>query len=274
MKNLLIKIIIKSVVYLQQNYTLLIQRITFSLLLLILGRVLMAQDFLPCSPTEQLVFHQSYTLNYSEAHEQAEWVYYELSSDKLKVEKTKRKDNFKADPKVETGSAAVADYKKSGYDRGHLAPAADMAFDVTAMSESFYMSNICPQVPAFNRGIWKGLEMLVRAWVNDSTKLYIATGPILVDQLAVIGVNNVCVPNFFYKAVLRFDYINNVYAAIAFLIPNEGSKNSLIEYIVTIDALESLTGIDFYPELPDELESQIEMYVDDTNWSGIIFPDN
>ncbi len=244
----------------------------YSLLLLLCTTALSAQDFLPCSPTEQLVFHQSFALNYSEAHEQAEWVYYELSSDKLTVDKTKRKDNFRADPKVATGSAAVEDYKKSGFDRGHLAPAADMAFDPIAMSESFYMSNMCPQAPAFNRGIWKSLETLVRSWVNDSTLIYIATGPILNDHLSRIGRNKVCVPNFFFKAILQFHPTDNSFSAIAFLIPNEGSKNSLVEYIVTIDALESLTGIDFYPQLTDDLEISVERDYDASQWSGLLFP--
>lgn len=234
------------------------RKIFYSLLLFLGATTLSAQVYLPCSTSEQLVFHQSITLNYSEAHEQAEWVYYELTSDKLRNEKVKRKNNFRADPKVVTGSAAVADYKKSGFDRGHLAPAADMAFDPIAMSESFYMSNMCPQAPAFNRGIWKSLESLVRAWTDSNTTLYIVTGPILNDSLPRIGKNNVCIPYFFYKAILQFDRQEGAYAAIAFLLANEGTSNNLMEYTITIDALESLTGIDFYPQLPDEIEDYIE----------------
>jgi endonuclease G len=235
------------------------EKISYCILLFLYSIASTAQLFLPCSPTEQLVFHQSITLNYSEAHEQAEWVYYELAAIHLVDDKVKRRNNFRADPKVSTRSASVADYKNSGFDRGHLAPAADMAFNATSMSESFYMSNMCPQAPAFNRGIWKSLEALVRSWINDNTSLFIAAGPILQDSLPCIGKNNVYVPQYFYKAILQYNHIDETYSAIAFLIPNEGSSNSLSEYTVTIDALESLTGIDFYPQLPDSVEYRIEL---------------
>jgi endonuclease G len=93
---------------------------------------------------------------------------------------TKRKDNFRSDPKVKTGSAALSDYKGSGYDRGHLAPAADFKWSATAMSESFYMSNMSPQVPGFNRGIWKNIESTVRNWAVENDEIYIVTGPVLI----------------------------------------------------------------------------------------------
>ena len=88
--------------------------------------------------------------------------------------KFKRKNDFRIDPVVKTVSATPADYRNSGYDRGHLCPAGDMAFSEIAMSESFYMSNISPQVPSFNRGIWKTLEQKVRDWSLDMIlQLYI-----------------------------------------------------------------------------------------------------
>ena len=106
---------------------------------------------------EQIIYHTGYTLSYNEKHEQANWVAYELTAQEL-AGTVKRKDSFKSDPMVKSESASLADYRKSGYDRGHLIPAADMKWSTTAMSESFYMSNMSPQSPSFNRGIWKKLE--------------------------------------------------------------------------------------------------------------------
>ena len=116
---------------------------------------------------EQLVTHLGYSLSYNEKHEQANWVFYELTIDEV-LGSIKRKDQFRADPNIKTGSASLSDYKRSGYDRGHLAPAADMKWSSKAMSESFFMSNMSPQTPSFNRGIWKKLENLVRKWAVEN----------------------------------------------------------------------------------------------------------
>ena len=105
---------------------------------------------------EQIVNHLGYSLSYNEKNEQASWVAYELTADQVRGT-VKRKDSFRSDPLIKTGSASLSDYKGSGYDRGHLAPAADMKWSTTAMSESFFMSNMSPQLPGFNRGIWKKL---------------------------------------------------------------------------------------------------------------------
>ena len=96
-------------------------------------------------------------MSYLETHEQAEWVYYRLNSN-LVSGNVKRSNNFREDKSIRTGSANLSDYKYSGYDRGHLAPAGDMKSSNTGMSESFFMSNISPQTPSFNRGGWKKLE--------------------------------------------------------------------------------------------------------------------
>lgn len=194
----------------------------FALILILYSHsVLLAQDYLPTSTTKQLIHHSNYSLSYSEVHEQAEWVYYELTASEASNARYKRTDNFRSDGKVKTGSASLADYKGSGYDRGHLAPAGDMAFSSTAMTESFYMSNMSPQHPSFNRGIWKQLEGLVRAWESEYSTLYIATGAILEPNLRTIGPNRVSIPRYYYKALLDYDESNGSYTAIAFILPNQ-----------------------------------------------------
>ena len=146
-----------------------------------------------------IVQHDYYTLSYNEQYEQADWVMYRLSGDSLKGDKFRRKNDFRKDTLITTESATLNDYKRSGYDRGHLCPAADMSWSETALSETFYMSNMSPQKPRFNRGIWKHLEAQVRKWATINNEVYVITGPVFQDSMNYIGNNKVAVPKLFYK---------------------------------------------------------------------------
>lgn len=157
------------------------------------------------SAVREIIHHSYYTLVYSEVHEQAEYVYYKLTPERLKAS-TKRTNSFRVDPKVTTGSASSSDYTGSGFDRGHLCPAGSMAFNETAMSESFYMSNISPQYPSFNRGAWRQLENQVREWAPEDSVLHIVTGIIFTDSLGVIGKNKVTIPRYYYKIIYSPKY--------------------------------------------------------------------
>ncbi|MBS3776532.1 MAG: DNA/RNA non-specific endonuclease [Bacteroidales bacterium] len=223
-------------------------------------------DYLPESTTGQVVEHNPYTLSYDEQHEQEEWVAYELTASKVNGSYD-RTDNFRRDPKVETGSASLADYKGSGYDRGHLAPAADMSYSRTAMSESFYLSNMTPQEAGFNRGIWRQLESQIRDWARNNGSIYVATGPVLSGNYKEeIGPNDVSVPTHYSKVILDYDK-GSQSKAIGFILPNEKADQSLKEYATTIDAVERRTGIDFFHELPDNVENDLEGSVDVNEWS-------
>lgn len=228
---------------------------------------LLAQDYLPASNSNQIIHHTHYSLSYSEAHEQAEWVYYELTAYEAGNAKYKRTNNFRADLKVTTGSASLADYKGSGYDRGHLAPAGDLAFSSSGMSESFYMSNMSPQHPSFNRGIWKQLESLVRAWAIEKSVLYVVTGAILEPGLSSIGTNRVSIPRYYYKVLLDYDETTRNYTAIGFILPNQKGQRILQDYVVSIDDVEHRTGIDFYSQLSDDIENVIEDTYDLKHWN-------
>jgi endonuclease G len=215
--------------------------------------------------TGQVVKHMAYALCYNEEYEQASWVAYRLTSGMCEKGGEERTDNFRADKEIKTGSATPDDYKKSGYDRGHLCPAGDMCWSEQSMSESFYMSNMSPQAPQFNRGIWKTLESDVRLWALRFGELYVVAGGVLKDSLPVIGENKVAVPKLFYKIVL--DVKSPQKKAIAFVMPNEGSKNSVFAYAVSIDSVERLTDIDFFPALPDSLENNLESHLNVDPWS-------
>lgn len=214
---------------------------------------------IPATENEKLIVHHTaYSLLYSEEHEQAIWIAYELTSEETD-RKFERSDKFLVDNAIKTGSANDGDYKGSGYDRGHLAPAADMSWSNQTMLESFYYSNMSPQDPSFNRGIWKKLEELVRTWARENKSLYVVTGPILSDNLPTIGSNKVSIPTFYYKVLL--DYSQPDVKAIGFIIPNQGSKADLSSFAVSIDKVEQLTGLNFFPNLPDQQENALESSV-------------
>lgn len=237
--------------------------LTFLILILCTSIASSAQQLLPTSTLGQIVKHTYYTLSYCEKDEQPEWVYYELTSEMVKGRQP-RTDDYRTDEKVSSVSAQLEDYKHSGYDRGHLCPAGDMKLNLTSMSESFYLSNMSPQKKDFNAGIWNTLEDRVRKWALTSERIYVVTGGVLTSNKGKIGSNGVSIPKYFYKVM--YDPTGQG-RMIAFLIPNEDSEKSLQNYIVTVDSLENLTGIDFFPELPDLNENHLESSLNLSSWS-------
>ncbi|MFA8449707.1 MAG: DNA/RNA non-specific endonuclease [Bacteroidales bacterium] len=220
----------------------------------------------------QLVFHTDYILSYNEGAEQANWVLYELTDKEVKKPMS-RTDDFRYDPFIKTVSAEKEDYASSGYDRGHLAPAADMHASKKVMSESFYMSNMSPQLPQFNRGIWKKLEERVRVWAEKNNTIYVVTGPVLTDgPYDSIGKNRVVVPKRYYKVVLVDNPGNDNDKMISFLLENKGSKQALQKFVVSTDQLEKITGLDFFPFIEDKQEALLEASSDTNKWDFVSRP--
>lgn len=214
----------------------------------------------------QLIRHTAYTLSYNASRKIPNWVAYELlgSHTRGKVSRTNR---FIPDPLVKGKSATTADYTGSGYDRGHMAAAADMAWNKKAMAESFYLSNICPQKPVLNRGLWKNLEDQVRRWAVSDSAIVIVTGPIVGNSTETIGKNRIAVPQSFFKVILS-PYGKKV-KAIGFLLDNKEETGPLKNYAVSVDSIERLTGLDFFSSLPDELEKRAEATVNLKDWKGL-----
>lgn len=240
--------------------------LSFALLIGTFSGLFAQVNYLPAKLDGDIISHTYYTLSYNEAHEQAEWVAYKLTANMIGVG-ISRTDDFRPDVMISTGSAQLSDYKGSGYDRGHLCPAGDMVFSQVAMSESFFMSNMSPQNPSFNRGIWKKLESLVRSWAVKEGEVYVVTGPILSVSLGSIGANAFTIPKYYYKVV--FDYREPEQKMIALILPNEKSQKDLESYVVSVDDLEGVTGIDFFPELDDDVEEELESVRDLTAWSFV-----
>ncbi len=206
---------------------------------------------------DDIVRHEGYTLRYRDQYKDADWVAYPLLAYETSGDADRKYEQFKPDPAVDNGTALPSDYTRSGYDRGHLAPAGDFKFSQRIMKETFFMSNITPQAPDFNRGIWKELEELVRSWAIRDKGVYVITGAVLKSGLPTIGkANEVSVPEKFYKVIL---YCNKPeIRMIGFLLDNEASNASLQQFVVPVDRIEQLTGIDFFPKIPDDLERKLE----------------
>jgi endonuclease G len=213
---------------------------------------------------DQIIHHTGYTVSYNLTYHVADWVAYELTAEET-VPVVQRSNHFIPDPLLKSGSASNEDYKGSVYDRGHLAPSVDMCYSYQTMVESFYLSNITPQAPSFNRGIWEKLEQQVRQWAIDDKAVYVVTGTVLTRGLPTIGYDRITVPAYFYKVILY--YTETDIKGIGFIIPNEGSQEPLQHYAFTIDSVEKVTGTDFFYQLPQDQQRIIESTVDLSKWS-------
>ncbi|WP_106791902.1 DNA/RNA non-specific endonuclease [Aquimarina sp. Aq78] len=219
--------------------------------------------YLPTSTTGAIVVHDFYSLSYSEKHEQAEWVAYELKKEHLSTNEFKR-PFFEEDRKVKSSSADWRNYKNSGYDRGHLCPAGDRRFTYQAFEETFLTSNVTPQNHEFNSGIWNYLEQKIRYWAKVYDGVYIVTGGILSENLSTIGYEHISVPKQFYKIVFNNSATDP--KMIAFLMPHKDTKAPLKNFVVSVDEIEKLTGIDFFATLEDKIENQLETSSDTNDW--------
>lgn len=204
----------------------------------------------------QIISRTGFTLSYDADYKTPQWVAWELTD--AEVEGTVARDkDFEPDPDVRGAKAYPKDYTNSGYDRGHMAPAADMKWSEQAMSESFYMSNVCPQNRNLNRGDWKDLEETAREWAQLYGRVWIAAGPIYSSKSPErIGTHKVAVPDAFFKVLLT-DYPENP-RAYGFVFKNEAGSRDLNYYLLTVDEVEELTHMDFFSALPDDVEDAIE----------------
>lgn len=216
-------------------------------------------------PTDRIFQRRGYAYGYAEKLEQPLWVTYKLTSAELKGKKAFRTDDFREDPRILTRSASPEDYKNSGFDRGHLAPAADMGWDREVMSESFFMSNMSPQRPEFNRGVWLDLEKLVRSFAEKEQEVFVVTGPVFEPggKWQTIGKNRVVVPDAFYKVI--FD-LTPPRKMIGFIVPNRKGGKKLVKYACTVEKVEQATGLVFFPKLGKEEAEQLKSAVTLSDW--------
>lgn len=215
---------------------------------------------------ETLVSYTGMSMSFNPDLHIPNWVSWELTHDEAAGTEP-RANNFARDYDVD-GCADPSDYRGSGYDRGHMAPAADMKWSQQAMTESFYMTNMCPQAKALNTGAWKKLEEKCRQWAQRDSAIVIVCGPVLTDQIdKFIGENRVAVPKRFFKVILA-PYANPP-RGIGFIMPNSRVEGGMQPAAVSIDQVESVTGHDFFSELPDSIESLVESECRFNYWSTL-----
>ena len=216
---------------------------------------------------EEVVKHSALFLCYAEKHEQPKWVAHIIHPDVI-TGGFSRSNDFREDSLVKTGTALKEDYWNTGYDRGHMAPSADFRWSRKALSESYFYSNMSPQKPELNRESWALLEDKMRYHVVVTGEpLIIITGPVLEEGLPTIGtVNKVSIPKLNYKVAL--DLTGPEKKAIGFVMRNGKNEYPTFSYAVSIDSIEKLTGIDFFPALPDDLENSLEKMTDPNPWKA------
>ena len=215
----------------------------------------------------QILEYKGYSVSYNKETRLPNWVAYELTAAEAQGE-LPRKDKFRQDMQVVGAQANKEDYKHSGWDRGHMAPAADFKWDAEAMDQTYYFTNICPQNTQLNTGDWKELEEQCRKWATKYGKIWIACGPIiLTNEHGRLGANKVVIPDKFYKVVLA--QTGNGYQGCGFIFHNPPVRKSKISgkppvnrplesYAVTIDEVEHITGIDFFPTLQTATQNRVE----------------
>lgn len=208
------------------------------------------------SSSDSIIIYQGFVVSYDSEHLIPQWVAYELTSDEVDGT-VSRSGSFGMDLNYKGRQATREDYSYSGWDKGHMAPAADMKWSQEAMWESFYLTNVCPQNHEFNGGDWLALEKKVREVAKRYGHVYVICGPIIGNnKCGSIGANNVTVPDKFFKAFLV--EAADGFHSIAFVMDNSGEHHALSDYILTVNELEKLTGIDLFVNLPDDIEDSVE----------------
>lgn len=217
--------------------------------------------------TDYLIDREGYAVGYDTHHKQPRWVTYKLTREEAQSVAVSRKvADFQEDTLLPKGRAALTDYRRSGYDRGHLACAGDMRQSRERMCDSFLLSNISPMNRDFNGGVWAKLEDQVRTWSTTYGEVQVVTGPVLTvtADLPTIGSNAVTVPPSFYKVVYRS---KPQAKAIGFIIPNQPSNEPFTTFARSVDEVEQVTGLDFFSSLPDDIENAIEKNYQLSDWN-------
>ena len=218
----------------------------------------------PKGTPEQILKRTGYVASYNKTTLLPNWVAWHLTAERTEGSAKRSDVDFAEDTEVPEPRATDWDYYNSGYDRGHMCPAADNKWSKKAMEESFLFTNMCPQNGNLNRGDWNEMEMACRKWAKKYGDLYIVCGPILYKgKHKTIGKNKVVVPEAFFKVVLR---TGDDPQAIGFIYKNTSGNRPKDSYVNTVDEVERITGIDFFPSLPDDVEKKVEAECDLGLW--------
>lgn len=218
---------------------------------------------LPRGLSDRVVKYKGYTAHFNKELHIPNCVTYEITANETRGRQG-RKGQFERDESV-AGCPNWWDYRDSGYERGHMAPAGDMKWDDEAMNETFYLTNVCPQDASLNGGVWNDIEMKVREWARRDKSLFVVTGPIMGKNPETIGQDmDIAVPEAFFKVILSPS--TTPMKAIGFICPNRPCGGALRSYAVSVDEVEERTGINFFNVLPDDVENTIESSCNFNQW--------
>jgi endonuclease G len=219
---------------------------------------------IPNTLKSQIKEYEGFKLSFNSDNHTPNYVVWELLASETTGIATRQKKFFN-DADV-AGCPYESDYKKSGYDKGHICPAADQKWSETAMSDCFYLTNICPQDNSLNTGAWQSLEKKERQWAERDSAIIIVSGPIYTESdTKRIGKTGVRVPSAFFKVIIA-PYLDTP-RGIGFIYPNMTSPGNMQNYSMTIDEVEKITGFDFFYNLPDEIESAVESKASFKEWN-------
>lgn len=215
---------------------------------------------------EILLEYEGFTVSFNPTNHMPNWVAWTITREQMEASTLARQDNFRPDPKV-PGCATLADYRRSGYDRGHMAPSGDMKWSAEAMDQACLLTNICPQLHALNNGAWKSLEEKCRKNASRDDLLVVVCGPVMTKGFTgYIGETPVPVPPEFFKVVLTPNTASGA-NAIGFIMPNAYVEGGMQQTAVSVDEVERLTGHDFFYLLPDDIEDRLEAEADFNHFS-------
>ena len=213
--------------------------------------------------SEQIIKKKSYIASYNKDTKIANWVAWHLTSEHTEGS-IGRGNMFHEDEEVPSPKATVEDYKGSGWSRGHMCPAGDNKWDAEAMYQSFSLINVCPQNASLNSGLWNSLEIDCRNWAKRFHDIYIICGPVFFQQdHEVIGINEIYVPEAFFKVVLC---LNGKPKGLGVIVKNTAGNKKKDIYYNSIDQVERITGMDFFPLLSDDVEDEVESNLDMDMW--------
>ena len=220
---------------------------------------------LPADGPGAILRHDGYVISYNPEHLIPNWVAYELTAQELEGEEERGDRMFSMDPSYHRTQAMREDYYNSGWTKGHMAPAADFAWDSDAMDGTFYLTNVCPQNERLNGKDWQYLEKQVRHWARQYGKVWVVTGPIVGEnRYGKIGERGVTVPDSFFKAVLV--QVKGKYRSIAFIMDNDSQRYYLKDSACSVNELEDLLDMDFFPALDDSVEDSVEGQLRLSDW--------
>ena len=218
--------------------------------------------------SEQILVNKAFVTSYNKDTRNPNWSSWKLTSEHTDGIYSRDNESFFEDERVVTPRAVPSDYRGSGYDRGHMCPAADNRWDKTAMHESFAMTNVCPQDRDLNKNTWNEIEQLCRRWAREYGVIYIVCGPLYYNhQVKSIGMNKIVVPDGFFKVVLR---TGNEPYGIGFICDNQSDEEREVLHVTTIKMIEDITGYSFWKSLPDSLSNEVKGNSNIANWRGTI----